>query len=608
MNRSVFEGRFLVNMLGSMIRQDENFPVHRRMNWERLFRISDYHNIASAIYLAMLGATERVPEMWGERFFLRYQEAVRYGENYEGSETEILTTFNMMKLGVTVLESSAIRRLYPIPETAANSPLRLYISEDSYPLAKGFLVDLGYETDQFYKGCGEHLRRGNSGFQVELYHELPFLTKLYRKNMKSLLDRANPDRNLKYIRTLSLESSYVFRLAEACYRYGTGELRIREVLDVYLFYRMFHKSMNRKFIDARLREFRISVLSISLLHIADMWFGTRKAPLFPAPKEDIGIYDGIESRILSNGMTGMDTIPESQRLRKEIYDAINREERSERLRKLRASLLSGFAGIGGWFRERFPDRKYMEALYPELEKHPLLLPFYWIRRLFRGFRSQKSLSAEPSAAGTASLSEQESSRSLNFGTAAAELGNPFSQNRRKKVFWKPHDHSGDSPALKREVSAADAAELFSEEEGQEKRASVFSFESMGDPVDISKDSVFHSAEITEEEAGEDEEQELLLWEFPKLSASTARREEERKDDVVFREHRELEEAQETDERLLIAEDLPRVKLTSYQAVSVMDEGEKKEKSKVSGTETGTVDGREVAFSKWKFPKLEEVES
>ena len=48
MNRSVYEGKFLLNLVGGTLRQDESFPVMRNMNWARLYRIADYHEITSA--------------------------------------------------------------------------------------------------------------------------------------------------------------------------------------------------------------------------------------------------------------------------------------------------------------------------------------------------------------------------------------------------------------------------------------------------------------------------------------------------------------------------------------------------------------------------------
>lgn len=167
MNRLIFEGRFLVNLTGSIMRQDDLRPVHGRLDWERMYRTADYHRIANIIYLGVLGNGERVPARWKNRFFERYQEALRFGDICAHAENEILTLLDMGGISCTVLESCGIRDLYHIHEIAANSPLRLYLDSESYSLAKGYLVDLGYETDRFYDGFGEHMKRV-SGFEVDI--------------------------------------------------------------------------------------------------------------------------------------------------------------------------------------------------------------------------------------------------------------------------------------------------------------------------------------------------------------------------------------------------------------------------------------------------------
>ena len=152
MNRLIFEGRFLVNMVGSIVRQDELRAVHSRIEWERMYRTADYHRIANITYLGLLGYGGKIPERWQERFFERYQEALKFSDVCEEDEQEILMMMDMMELSCVVLTSCKVRRLYQIPEMAGSSPLRLMFDETNYTLAKGYLVDLGYETDQTYKG------------------------------------------------------------------------------------------------------------------------------------------------------------------------------------------------------------------------------------------------------------------------------------------------------------------------------------------------------------------------------------------------------------------------------------------------------------------------
>jgi hypothetical protein len=484
------------------------------MNWGRLYRIADYHEISSAIYLGMLSAGARVPALFGEKFFHRYQEAVRYGEIYESSELEILAAFQAVKVPAVVLESAAVRRLYQLPETAANSPLRLYIPEERYYMARGYLFDMGYETDRFYTGFGEHMKRVG-GFQVEIYHHLPFLTKNYKKHMKSLLDRAYPDKKYPVLKVLSLESSYMFRMAEACYHFCTDSLKIRELLDLYLFYKLFHKDMNKKFLDARIKELNISLLSQSLLHMADMWFSSRKDSLFPYPKDSISLFDDMESRILSNGMVGADSISEAAKLRKEIKDAENKEERAAKWRKWKEKWKNRFDGVKKQLRWIFPESSYMKSLYPGLENAPFLLPLYWIRRDFKLLRIMMLPDKiEEKQGDTAEENLQDgkgrSETGVNSIEAMSYQDDPFRKNGRKKVFYKGR-RNNESDALSTTNTVGEAAEEKEEE------------------LPLYKDTAFLQEEVEEEELpleqDENQETEGSLWDFklpPRLAKEESR--------------------------------------------------------------------------------------
>ena len=636
MNRSVYEGKFLINLLGSTLRQDDSFPVMRRMNWGRLYRIADYHELASGIYLGMLSAGARVPSLFGEKFFHRYQEAVRYGEIYESSELEILAAFQAVKVPAVVLESAAVRRLYHLPETAANSPLRLYIPEERYYMARGYLFDLGYETDQFYTGFGEHMKRAG-GFQVEIYHHLPFLTKNYKKHMKSLLDRAYPDKKYPVLKVLSLESSYMFRMAEACYHFCTDNLKIRELLDLYLFYKLFHKDMNKKFLDARIKELDISLLSQSLLHMADMWFSSRKDSLFPYPKDSISLFDDMESRILSNGMVGADSIPEAAKLRKAIKDAENKEERAAKWRKWKEKWKNRFDGIKKQLRWIFPESSYMKSLYPGLENAPFLLPLYWLRRDFKLIRIMMlpdKIEEKQGENGGEKSSETKGQSTGGVGSieAMSYQDDPFRKNGRKKVFYKGR-RNNESEAL--------STNSVGESEAEEEELPLY------------KDTAFLQEEVEEEdlplEKDENQETEGSLWDFkvpprlakeekrpevgtgnraePILSPETeallqeafakmeAIQEEEKakadsEDGQSSKTEAGLSEEQERLALAMLSAMLPEEEATPLEAKLPKTEEKAQntaaplEETSQSGEkiETAEVDGKEVSVKSWSFPK------
>ncbi len=381
MDRKIFEGRYLVNLTGSVIRQDALHPIGR-LNWEKMFRTADYHRIANITYLGMLGNTSRVPERWKERFFERYQEALRFGETCMGAEQEILSLLDMKRIVCTILTSCGIRSLYPIPEAAGNSPLRLYLGEENYTLAKGQLVDLGYETDRFYGSYGERMRRVN-GFCVELYRKLPFRTKAYERLMYGLMDRAYVRDTYHCVRTLALEERFVYRLASASYQYVQDELLIRELLDLYLYHKNWGGQMNWEYIWKYLKELNVDELSRKLLRIACMWFGTKEDMGFMEVPDDMSVYDVIENRILSRGEWNQETDMQAiclARLIQRAEEAELKKKRAEDSKKRAGERRDAFRKKLRWI---FPEYRYMCSVYPVLGKFPPLLPFCWLARDLR---------------------------------------------------------------------------------------------------------------------------------------------------------------------------------------------------------------------------------
>ena len=379
MERLIYEGRFLVNTVGGIMRQDDLRVMYGRVNWEKMFREADYHKIANIIYLASLGNGDKIPERWRERFFERYQKALRFGDVYREAQQEILMMMEMMNLPCFVISSCAVRELYPVPEMSACGLLKL--------LAKGYMVDLGYETDYSYKGYGEHMKNA-AGFDMEIYYKLPLRTRLYDKNMKLMLETAPFWGRYKYVRGFSLENQFVYMLASAAYAYVTDALLIRNVLDLYVFHRMWKEKMNIESIEKRMEGFRVDELGKKILHIAYMWFGSKGEKASDGLPEDIKVYDILENRILSRGVLNNETDQQALKLERLVQREINREQFREKRAAFTEKWRKRRKNTGRMLRWVFPEYKYMCVIYPILEDFSILLPICWI---WRGIRQLKGL-------------------------------------------------------------------------------------------------------------------------------------------------------------------------------------------------------------------------
>ena len=387
MERLIYEGRFLVNTVGGIMRQDDLRVMYGRVNWEKMFREADYHKIANIIYLASLGNGDKIPERWRERFFERYQKALRFGDVYREAQQEILMMMEMMNLPCFVISSCVVRELYPVPEMSACGLLKLLVDEKSYVLAKGYMVDLGYETDYSYKGYGEHMKNA-AGFDMEIYYKLPLRTRLYDKNMKLMLETAPFWGRYKYVRGFSLENQFVYMLASAAYAYVTDALLIRNVLDLYVFHRMWKEKMNIESIEKRMEGFRVDELGKKILQIAYMWFGSKGEKASDGLPEDIKVYDILENRILSRGVLNNETDQQALKLERLVQREINREQFREKRAAFTEKWRKRRKHTGRMLRWVFPEYKYMCVIYPILEDFSILLPICWI---WRGIRQLKGL-------------------------------------------------------------------------------------------------------------------------------------------------------------------------------------------------------------------------
>ncbi len=382
MNQLLFDGRSLVGIVSSIIRQNELHVNFNRIDWERMYRIADYHKVANIVYLAILGYSESVPERWRERFFGRYQESLQFGENYKESIQEVLAWLDARNISCTVLTSEIVREFYRIPEAADTSPLRIYLDEESYTLARGYLIDLGYEVEATYEGTGERFSE-ISAIPVELYYAFPFRATRYIKEMRRLLETACEREGYKRIHALSVESEFVYRMASVAYHYVTDEVTMREIIELQVFHKTFRDRIRMDAVQKKLKDFEIDGLAEKLLRISYMWFGDRKDTYYDGLPEDMSVYDILEERLHTRGIINHETDSQALKLEKSVRKELEKEKKGERIRQLKVKMKECLESVMRVFRWIFPDYHYMASIYPILEKLPVLLPVFWV---FRGIR------------------------------------------------------------------------------------------------------------------------------------------------------------------------------------------------------------------------------
>ena len=382
MNQLLNDGRALEGIVSSIIRQSTLRAVPSRLDWERMYRIADYHKVANIVYLGILGNSDSVPDKWKTHFFERYQESLLFGNNYKESVKEVLTWLDMRSISCIVLTSEVLRDFYQIPEAAYTDPLRLFMDAKSYDLVRGYLIDLGYEVDQVFEGAGERFQR-ESGLSIIVYYKLPFRTGRYTRSMQKLLESACIRENYKYIRAFTVEGEFVYRMAAAVYHYVTDELTMRELLELQIYHKSFREHIRMDAARRRLAELKVDDLAEKLLKISYMWFSDHTDEYYEGPQENRSEYDTLEERLITRGIINHETDRQALELEKQIHKELNKEKKAERYQHLKKRIKERWANVMKMLRWIFPDYRYMASIYSVLDKVPILLPVYWIVRDMR---------------------------------------------------------------------------------------------------------------------------------------------------------------------------------------------------------------------------------
>ena len=395
MNRLIFEGRCLLGIVGSIMRQDDLRIMHKRLDWEKMYRMAEYHRIVNIVYLGILGHGEDIPEKWRNRFFERYQEYLNLSEVCDEAEREVLALFDMREIPSVVLGSNQIRKLYELEEASGIHCLSILLNNrESYALAKGYLIDLGYELEETVDDAGERFK-APSGLSVDIYWTLPFKPPYYKKQAYSLIERAVPAAGFSFARVLRLEDIPVFMLAYVVYEYVTNALTLQSVLDLYVFHHKWWSESTGNLTE-RLKAFKIEELAGRILDLSYMWFADKEEPYLKSrilSDESNDLFDSLENRLLTRGMISTEKDIQAIELDKAISKEQEKEKRRDKIQNIKSKIykkINKFRKKMGWI---FPSYSYMCSMYPVLEKIPFLYPFFWgvrgLRKITRMFRKKE---------------------------------------------------------------------------------------------------------------------------------------------------------------------------------------------------------------------------
>ena len=356
-----YEERYLLLLLSAVMNQKPSPEPIRSIDWEKMFRLADYHGVAHAVHYGILGINQEISQTIRQQFFDKYLESVYRVGRLQKSELQLTALIGREKINCFYLSYVDTVKNYPIEEMCCRDSIEFGSSRKSIRMIWNILRKADFEerrTDEIGK-----LYYHIPGIKVLNFDYTLFFSFSMRRFFKTMLKSSSRKTSSKYITELPLDDRYLFLMCRLIDSYARGNISLSQIIDFWIFYKTYYEKFNWPYIYGRLKKLKISDFAERLEHLILRWFGTG------AIIENVETYEAMESYILSKGANGREISSKLLPLIKNVADCYARNRKLEEIRKMLTWL--------------FPDQRYMEMIYPLLGKGRIFLPVFWILRLWR---------------------------------------------------------------------------------------------------------------------------------------------------------------------------------------------------------------------------------
>ena len=321
---------------------------------EKLVNLALRHDVLLPVYAALAGAED--PGLRQLKKELRALYAPRFAKsvNQECEGEALLNAFEQAGMDCIPLKGWVLRQYYADPLSRSMSDMDILVRHYEHRSIMRVMRNLGYEGDGRSAWKHENFRK-KPYMKVELHRRLTDDSGVIREWEKLMWSRCRPEEGRQHVFRMSDEDFYIHHMLhmEEDFRHGT--LGFRRIADTWLLLRSCPE-MDRCYLENELQSMGI----LSFVHRAE-----QLAKVCFEGKEPDAESETLLRYAEQNSISGSE----------HSYQLGRMAMRSGgKLRKAR--LRSAWEAV-------FLPYDRMKAQFPVVEKHPVLLPWCWLRRLLR---------------------------------------------------------------------------------------------------------------------------------------------------------------------------------------------------------------------------------
>lgn len=334
--------------------------------WQKLMELSYIHNtqgILAHVYLSHPGLVD--PQLRPSLRQLCFNQVSLYATRAE-QMVQLAAQLSRASIDCLLFKGFVVRNYYPVPELRTFGDIDLVIRKEDREKCHSLMLSLGYtakidwEPVYSYVKDAEYYEIHTQVLEVDVSDKADYLS-----YFSHIWQHAQPSTclDLPHVYEFTPEFHFLYLLTHIAKHISGSGAGIRMYLDLAFFLRHFGDSLCWDWVAQQLEVLRLADFANVALQATGQWFGV-SSPLPLQPVSEEIMADFLEFTISGGvyGYAGRD---------KSIVFLKQQDRNGQKVSKFRTLLFHAF-----------PPVSSLKERYAYLQKHPWLLPWAWVQRLF----------------------------------------------------------------------------------------------------------------------------------------------------------------------------------------------------------------------------------
>lgn len=343
---------YLIQLLRAALHGKPPAAPPEDLDWRQLYTQADFHSVACTAYYGLLMLPEEQqpqPEVLG--LFRKAAQIVLGRETMQQYEVQhIMEKLDSKGIPYLPLKGWKMKRLYPRPDMRSMCDVDILIRQEDMPEFPTIMKESGFELEYHGMHHDEYIK--NATLSIEIHRLLFEPDSDWYEYFKQYMERTSVLDSKRQERQLPQEDFYLYLIAHMAKHFRNGGTGVRSVMDVYVYQKAYGDSLDTAYVQREFEKLGLGGFARAMEELAQSWFAGEQIRSDCHPK--------MADYILNGGTYGL----KDRGILSSVHEAGNHKGKY---------LLRRF----------FPNRHFMAAQYPCIEKAPVLLPFFWGVRAFR---------------------------------------------------------------------------------------------------------------------------------------------------------------------------------------------------------------------------------